>query len=292
MCVAVAPARFGDTIVYAGEARHNGEVVHVAGYQNSAQSLVRPPPERRSWLERIFGGSDRPRTGNAMILHFPAQPGSMTQANVIDTAGCPKLLDDMRLALRGPMVATAAPAQAAPTADHVEVFESGIYTVVLASDARAIPGALDEVPARKRPPLNDELFAWYHATFPGWPVALCCFDNADKRKATPMLWWYRPLFPEWLFAPAVDAHTGAAPDLTAKVRVDHWVIAGSYAMEPGDGAPVRYRDALPPHMEAWLPDQVVGSFHRGMLANADFVLPVEAVRAGRAPTERRLLTAA
>ena len=74
--------------------------------------------------------------------------------------------------------------------------DSGIYTVVLASDAAVIPRALDQVPRSKRPAPNEKLFSWRSRQFPGWPVALCCFDNRDVRHATPMLWWYRPRFPE------------------------------------------------------------------------------------------------
>ena len=281
MCVSVAPARFANTIVYAGEIRRDGAMVHAAGYQNVAQSHA---TVRDRWA-RLTGRS--PHTGNAMCLHFPAVPGSMTQANVVDTEGCLRILRDMVAALQVTVAAKVDSLQ--PTRAQVEVFESGIYTVALASDARAIVDALDRIPDRKRPPLNPVLFDWYHATFPGWPVALCCFDNTERALATPMLWWYEPAHREWLFAPAVDAHTGAVPDLSAPVPVDHWVVAGSSEMEEQAGSAVHYRDAVEPELAAYLPDRVVGSYHRGRLPNADFVIPVEAVRAGRPAATRALL---
>ncbi len=285
MCVSMAPAEFRRTIVYAGEARRNGEVVHVAGYQNTVSNLARQPATR--WWRRLR----RPPAGNAMILHFPAVAGTMTQDNVVATDGLPHLLTDMLVAL-SPPVATAAPGLGRPAqVDHVEVFESGIYTVVLASDARAIPGALDQVPEHKRPALNPALFDWYEATFPGWPVALCCFATADAARADPMLWWFRPAYPEWLFAPAVDAHDGNPPRLHDEVAVDHWVIAGSDRMHRTAGLPVTYRGRIPAEVRTFLPDRVIGRHFATTMPNADFVLPVDAVRSGRAEPERRLLAA-
>ena len=290
MCVAVAPARFSQTVVYAGEARRNGDLIHVAGYQNVAQG-VRVPVLRRGLLDRLLGRRPPLQTGNAMILHFPAVPGSMSQDNVLDTTDCPRILEDMVRALKPPERHTVASAPGAAAPADVQVFDSGIYTVVLAEDASAIPDAIELVPERKRPPLNPELFDWYRATFPGWPVALCCFDNRERTEATPMLWWYPPRFPDWLCAPAVDAHDGRPPSLTARVRVDHWVVAGSTEMEPAHGTAVAYRDRLPSDVAALLPGHVVGGYHHGLLPNGDFVLPVAAVRSGSAEPERRLLAA-
>ncbi len=278
MCVAMAPARFTGTTVYAGEARRNGKVVHVAGYENTVQSLT---GSRRRWRR------GRRPAGNAMILHFPAVPASMTQANVVDTEACPRILADMVRALAPPVAAAAAPQASFTPAPAVAVFEHGIYTVALASDARAIPAALDRIPDRRRPALNPALFDWYGATFPGWPVALCCFDTTDAARATPMLWWYEPAYPEVLFAPGIDAHTGATPDLRAEVTVDHWVVFGS-----SRGAPVLYRDSVPDEVIALLPDRVAGVRLRRRMRNADFVIPVDGVDDEEPAVQRRLLVGA
>jgi hypothetical protein len=81
MCVAVAQARFSGTILYAGEVVENGSPIHVLGYENTVQNLAGADGfrEDRAWR-------DEPR-GNAMVLHFPAVPGTMSQANVVDTDG-------------------------------------------------------------------------------------------------------------------------------------------------------------------------------------------------------------
>jgi hypothetical protein len=221
-----------------------------------------------------------------MVLHFPAVAGTMSQANVIDTEGCPHLLRDMVSALAPAMLAAGA-AQAAPVSRAVEVFDSGIYTVALAGDPRDIPSALEQVPERKRPPLNKALFGWYHTTFPGWPVALCCFDNADAARATPMMWWYEPAYPDWLFAPAVDCHTGAIPDLRADVATDHWVVLG--VSDLAGGMPVHYTDAVGDTLAAFLPERVIGARFDGRLRNGDFLAPVDAVHRGDAHLQRGVL---
>jgi hypothetical protein len=101
-----------------------------------------------------------------MLLHFPAVPASMTQANVVDTARTPEILRDIVKPLEAMERQTLAWSASAPASRGMEVFRSGIYTIVLASDAGDIPGALDRVPPRKRRPLNRILFEWYAARFP------------------------------------------------------------------------------------------------------------------------------
>jgi hypothetical protein len=283
MCVSVAQARFTGTILYAGEAMHHQKAVHVLGYQNTVQNRA-----------------EVANSGNAMLLHFPAVPGSMTPSNVIETAQCPNVLGDMVRALQEPTTGWWSPE--GTTASRVaEVFDTGIYTVVLASDARTIPEALNRVPRRKRPPLNAELFDWYERTFPGWPVALCCFDAVDAVRATPMMWWYEPTHPEFLFAPAIDSHTGAPPNLDAEVAVDHWVVLGCRTNDMGRH--VYYSDLPPPpdaltrgsrtadrrnsralssfyrsrrgreiaSTRSFLPTTVWGRAFHGLMPNADFV---------------------
>lgn len=282
MCVSAAPARFSRTTVFAGEAQRNGSVVHVLGYENTAQNRVGRVGRFAPWRSS--------RVGNAMLLHFPAVRGSMSQANVVDTQSCPHILGDMVSALFPP-VAAADPAHRVTTSPAVEVFDSGIYTVVLASDASAIPDALHRVPRSRRPEVSDAMFEWYARQFPGWPLALCCFDNRDARHATPMLWWYKPQFPEFLFAPAIDGHTGNPPDLAESVEVDHRVVLGVTGSDTG--MPVNYSDALPEDVSSLLPQRVVGTgFRRVRMPNGDFVATVDSVRRGEPQIQRRVLSVA
>jgi hypothetical protein len=272
MCVTAARALLTGTALYAAEAiTEEGTRLHVLGYQNTVASLV----GEKGLLSK--GGS-----GNAMLLPFPAEPGSMTSANVLDTEECPNILQDMKRAVEPPprglgkTVSVAAP---------VEVFSTGIYTVVLARDARAIPGALPQVPAAKRPPLNADLFDAYARWYPEWTVALCCFNNRQAALATPLLWWYRPMDPRQLFAPALDCHSGHVPDLRARVKVDH-VLAFSSPELRERGRCVPYQDPIPPAVAPYLHLRVIGAGFHQTMPNGDFVCQVADVRQGKFAPQR------
>ncbi len=262
MCVSAAPAQFTGTILYLGRHQHPQHgPVEVLGYQNTAASLVEGP--------------------NAMLLHLPAS--EMSQGNFLDTSDHPDVLRDMVAALE-PAAAGAAPGRGVgqPAAGAVEVFDHDVYTVVLAADPRDIPAALERVPEHKRPQLAPELFAFYAETFPLYPVALCCFDNADARRAAPLLMWYRPIYSGRMTAPALDSHTGAAPDPQALVDVDHWVVVGVDDEAPaGVGMPVSYqRDPGP--LAPFLPRRVIGRHvDSAQVRNGDFAISTEDAQAGR-----------
>lgn len=166
-----------------------------------------------------------------------------------------------------------------PSNRTVEVFEHGIYTIVLAQDARDIQPALSRVPANKRPAMPAEIFSAYQRWYPGWTFALCCFDVKQETAAEPMLWAYQPLHPDRLFFPAVDAHSGKAPDLKAEVDVDHMILASSHRMKGGSS--VHYTDpSISNEMRTWLPKAAIGGgFHRPM-PNGDFVMMIDDVRKG------------
>ncbi len=289
MCVSVSPkthVHMSDTVLYAAEVAHEGgDTVHVLGYQNKVANGVSefgPLTRLKQWLKGA--------TGNAMILAFPAVPASMTKANVIATDACPDILQDMARALDRPrLLATCGPswACAVKSIPEVQVFATGIYTVVLATNARAIPGALDRVPAEKRPALNGALFDAYAAWYPDWTFALCCFNNRKATLATPLLWWYEPMDFGRLFLPALDCHTGAVPDLDAEVRVDHILAVGSlWADECLAGKWVSYRDGIPQTVKPYLTERVIGGRYDLPMPNGDFVCHTEDVRAGEFKPER------
>jgi len=268
VCVSAAPARFSGTTLYVGRHTHPEHgPVEVLGYQNTAVNLAGGP--------------------NAMLLHLPAE--EMTRDHFLDTTAHPDVLRDLVDALNvTPWAQPAGRAVAAGPPPQVDVFDHDVYTVVLARDPRAIPAALDQVPEHKRPLLRPELFQFYADTFPDRPVALCCFDNADARRAAPLLMWYRPLFADRLIAPALDCHTGGAPDPDGWVRPDHWVVFGLDEAPEGWGNPVRYRQ-VPGPLAPFLPNRVIGChIHYRHLRNGDFVIALDDVRASRPDRLARL----
>ncbi|MFO0758975.1 MAG: hypothetical protein U0359_20955 [Byssovorax sp.] len=275
MCITFAEAKLSDTKLYAGEAQRGDTYVHVLAYQNKAAS---PGP-------------------NAMVLPLPAKamPG---EGNVIDTRGFRRFLDDIHHATRNWSFVPRGLELGSPEAE-ADVFDVGSYTVVLASSARTVHDALGRVPATKRPALNPDVLGAFETLYPGWPLALCCWDGTSE--AEPLLWWYEPMFPDELFAPALDAHDGGPPRTDAEVIVDHHIAFGS-TLRP-TGPKVHYQDDewiddrripswLAPHEPAaeqqrppppvattgLLPPQVRGTRIQNAMPNGDFWLPTQRLR--------------
>lgn len=301
MCVSLRPARFSKTKGFAGEVTIGGVLYHLCGYGNRAASGTAPhrrtlgSPVRRGSRGRSFGWNspvtESTEGGNAMLLHFPAIPGTMNQDSVIDTASAPNFLKDMEKAIlppvsRGGLRRGGTLGKGLP--DSVQIFEHDIYTVVLASRPEDIPAALAHVPANKRPQLNEAIFSAYAKWYPGWTFALCCFNNADEAEAKPLLWKYRPARPEFLFFPGMDAHDGGVPDLNADVDVDHAIMVSSDKMAAGAGSEVYYTDHPSAALRSLLPTHVVGEVYNTRLRQGDFLFLVDDVRKGVYNMQREL----
>jgi len=171
----------------------------------------------------------------------------------------------------------------------IQIFETDIYTVVLARSASDIPSALTRVPPEKRPGINAAIFKQYDKWYPGWTFALCCFNNSQLAKARPLIWWYEPLDKDTLFFPAIDAHDGRPPDLKATVRVDHAIALGTHVL-PRKGLvwhKVNYTDSsIASDVKKLLPEFVMGNIYLGPMQQGDFVFKVSDVRAGRFKMQR------
>ncbi|MEV5652658.1 hypothetical protein AB0L57_30790 [Nocardia sp. NPDC052254] len=256
MCVSVARAAFTGTTVYCGRVDHPYHgMIHVLGYQNTAVDLS--------------GGA------NAMLLHVPAAE-TMTRDNFVSVQQHGDVLQRMVDAV-GPVPAASARSDGIDwmgSVPQVRIFEHDVYTVLLADDPRAIPAALDRVPRRRRPPLRPELFTFYADHFPNHTIVLCCFDNAEAERAKPLMLWFAPADPDLLVAPALDAHTGGAPDVRDPVPVDHWVLFGSDETPPEWGRAVDYPDEMSRGLRSYLPDNVIGRYYGDgqTLPNGDFAI--------------------
>ncbi len=259
MCVTSAPAQLSGTSVFLGEVNHPtlGEI-RVMVYENSAKNLS-------------------PYGPNCMLLHIPGgEP--VTQANFIPTESCPRIMRDMRYAISPPLRSLGFSTRSSG-AKSVEVFRHGIYTVLLTSDPTLIPAALLQVPENQRPKISPELVSFYAESYPGFSFALCCFDNYEAMKATPIMVWYRTSEPNVFRLPGIDAHTGGIPQ-RGLVDVDHWIFFSSFQLPEDAGCPVWYEDSLSPQLRAFLPTQVLGMEVTGKLMNGDFVIPAHLVRTG------------
>lgn len=188
------------------------------------------------------------------------------------------MVDAVRPKSRGPQGIDWMGAAAGAASHEVKVFEHDIYTVLLATDPTFIPHALHRVAPNKRPYLNPALMEFYADFYADHTVMVCCFDNAEARRAKPLLIWYEPTDPDRLVLPALDCHTGEPPDLDARVTTDHWVIFGTDDAPEGWGSPVRYPGFMRHGLRDFLPRTVVGtSFHGLSLRNGDFAITHDAL---------------
>ncbi|GHF86218.1 hypothetical protein GCM10018790_74580 [Kitasatospora xanthocidica] len=253
MCISTSEAAFSGTIVYCGRQHHPVHgLIHVLGYQNTAVNLASGP--------------------NALLLHLPTE--RLTPGHFLSAGRGADVLERMVDAVRPIAVAVDEIAWMSAQPQAVQVFEHDVYTVLLADDPTAIPAALRQVPAHRRPSLDPDLLRFYADHFPDHTVAVCCFDNADAQRAQPLLLWYPPLDPDQLTVPALDSHTGAAPDLDALVPVDHWVLLSSDEAPCGWGESVDYPEGMRHSLRSFLPTTVMGQYYGGgeAMPNADFTI--------------------
>ncbi len=253
MCVSSSPAVFLGTTVVVSTAVHptTGNVIHVLSYANTVKNLGSGP--------------------NAMLIHFPSA-SVMGAGNVVDTSGFPGYIDDIRTAVQ-PRTRSFG-GMGGSVSKGFAIFETGIYTVIMAENASYVPKALKLVPEAKRPDIDPELFSWYHKKWSEWPLALCCFNNAEATQATPMLWWYYPRYQDRMMAPAIDCHTGGVPNMNAQVNVDHWVIVGAQQETHRGMTRVAYQNVhqIPQFAQEILPKYVVGMQFTGQMPNGDFLI--------------------
>ncbi len=272
MCCTFEPAKLSNTIIYAAEVLHlhDADLRHVIGYQNSVHS-------RR-------GGP------NAMLLPFPAK-GKVGRENLVNGEKFKGILkryetsvERYRPRSRSFTKGLDSDRLLGSAVSSFEVFESGSYTIVLAERSDGLIPALAEVPVEKRPALTKEFAQALGKLYPDWPIALCCF-NGSMDEPEPLFWWFKPRFPEVLFAPAIDAHDGHPPNLEEQVHRDHTIAFASYASgRPLDKSLQRDIERTVPSEHQWLfSARVCGRKFEGSSRNGDFVHDVSEIRDPKVP---------
>ena len=254
MCCTLYPAVLSKTVLYAGEAQVDGKLVHVLGYQNTAQNEASGP--------------------NAMILPFPTSV-HMGPENIVDTSECKDVLKTYGNMFKEQHDGrkTRSMGEYSVDTDSVQVFDSGNYTVILASSSNhvKIRHALKLVDESRRPDINVDVLKRLGELYPNWPVAVCCFNSAEMVENEPMVWWYEPKNPDQLFAPALDAHDGGPPDPKAIVQVDHTVVVGSTINPKGKDA--HHVSRLTGDVRKYLANKVEGKKYDNIyLPNGDFII--------------------
>jgi hypothetical protein len=260
MCCTIGEveAKLTGTKLYAGEAMHNGKYVHVLAYQNNAESKWDVP--------------------NAMIIPFPTNK-PMGPENILDTTKYKNFLDDIgeatRRRSRGMTLGMDSDDMlfGAACAGSAQVFDVGVYTVILADHVAQVPEALKRVSEDKRPSVRTQFLMHYGRMYPKQPVALCCWSG--RVEADPLLWWYEPSDPMNLFIPTMDAHDGGPPDLNATVQTDHIISVGSNILPTG--STVEYQDFLYEGAPL-LPTKVHGTKLFGLAKNGDTFVHINTMR--------------
>lgn len=260
MCCVLEPAVLSSTILLAHQVEHNGKLVNVLGYQNTAESK-RPGP-------------------NAMIIPLPSAV-PMSQENCIDMTGVGDVFHEYEKLLRPRSrgLSKGGVAVAGSLTNDLQVFDSGSYTVLLTKQTNltALRLAMKELPPEKRLELSlsqAKIFSAYRKLYPEWHIAICIWDGYVA--AEPILWWYEPIssFVDRHFLPGLDAHDGNPPDPSLKsVPIDHTIVVGAPGTRQEDNATEIVTKA-PEHLRKWLPTNVFGALlHHQQARNGDWVLP-------------------
>lgn len=262
MCCTFTESKMSNTRIYVGDAQRQGKLVHVLAYQNTAIS-------------------NRP---NAMVLPFPTNGTPMGQENVIDTRKFKNFLEDigeasrmrMKSARRGGMRLGS---DGFDNDSRAEVFDSGSYTIVLATNVWQIPEALSRVPAEKRPNVTSDFLIGYSDLYPEQPIAVCCWNGAIE--AEPLMWWYEPGNKETFFIPTMDAHSGKAPKVAEYVETDHIISVGSTTGNMGNKVTYSQVKEMSDEVKNLLPLSVHGKRLPGRMENGDCLVKTATLHSTR-----------
>ncbi len=307
MCISIAPIEFAETVTGLYEA---ADGKHVVFYQNKAgkpkrfEGVLSAAPHDFGVVgpqigglgltaPRNWTGGGKPRRelpgnwlpskplGNALVI--PIMSDDFDSIELLkETAQTPRLLSDIRDALSGPRLLGGRGSVSFSDAkgiDRVEVEQFDIYMLVKASRAGLIPDAVQSLPLRVRPPVNAELFDFLEKNY-DCPFVLGCFNNDDVGPTSkPIAYKYTPSFPGHFMIYTTDSHSGKAPELDAKVKLDHAIWVGSHRLTKG--TKVHYSDAIPAALQPYVPSQVLGrTLHNVTMINGDFAVAVDDVAAG------------
>lgn len=150
---------------------------------------------------------------NCMLL---AIPGKVTKEDFIDTTSFGDFFKDFETS----MPRERSLSKSFATLDFSEPVHLtlGLYEILIAENAKDIPGAIEKISQEKRPEIDQELINWFSNYYAGWNIVLCCFN--ENIESQPIMFTYEPKDPDFLYFPAVDSH-GETPDLEEFVEVDH-----------------------------------------------------------------------
>ncbi len=225
---------------------------HVLAYQNQAQNLADQP--------------------NCMLLHIPSKSPLKPEC-IINTENDVELL----LNMEKPFVPVC---RAFGAQNHV--VEMGVYHIALLNDCSedALEITLMQIPESKRPRIPSDFLDFYSSTFPGFPLVLCCFNNKDAKKASPVMLHFEPKFPDTFMFNTLDCH-GGIPDLDEEIQFHQTIITGSYKLKKeGNGFKAFPYQNVSEELLPWLPKYGTAMQVDSVLPNRDLLVGVKGIQEG------------
>ena len=257
MCVSAFKAEFTGTKLYLGKKKHPlyGNIF-VLGYQNNVQNLHTGP--------------------NAMLIHLPTK--QLDKMNLLDMSSNKTIFSDFQKSIE-PQAKSISMGFAGPVSrESFSVVKHGVYDVIMADSAKSIPEAMKFVDPLKRVYINQELIDFYSQHYTDYMITLWCFNNRDMLNADPVFIWYKSIHEDFFVLPAVDAHTGHAPDLSKIVQTDHYVFLGSdQNFDPNTWHEAYYDFYTDKKLKFFLPEFVTGQKFKKSMINGDFVAPFHTI---------------
>ncbi len=118
----------------------------------------------------------------------------------------------------------------------------GLYDVVIARSADAIPAAIVQVDPQRRPEIREELFNELSLLYPkddGWHMLLFCFTQMPGPQVASCLLTFEPVegHEDDLFAGSLDGHSGAIE--RRDVYLDCTLAFGSHTLKDGVNGAVK-----------------------------------------------------
>lgn len=200
MCITSGPAKLSTTKILSGKI---DDTYHLLAYSNTVENISGKP--------------------NSMIL---AIPGKVTEEDFYDTTAYAKFLEVIEEAQRKRFKGMSLSRGFDTLSMDAEVvnFQVGMYNIFVSDSASNIGKAISALSPEKRPEINPEILSFLENHYAGWSFVIACFDGDKKMEAQPIMLKFKPIDPNTLYFPALDAHDGGAPNLDEKVWVDHFLI--------------------------------------------------------------------
>lgn len=178
---------------------------------------------------------------NSMILPIP---GKLDKSWFYDTTSYNDFLDDIRKQSTIEMYLSLG-MRSKGIDRSFESFEVGFYKIVTTNDIDSLKEHLSTLDDSQRPEISDELLDFFKSHYKGWSFVVCIFSGNKEMDAQPIMFEYEPFDYNTVYFPTMDSHTGGAPDLTEKVKMDHTIILNHSGLNESKVPKLKFSQDVP-----------------------------------------------